>query len=142
MKLATLFSLILAVVMLTGQALQAGPRNDQDLIWDAVNQVGTVALKGKYKESPEHGLIDQTLEVEIQNAGSNRTLRVTVRGIKVGTMVTDATGRGMLRLDLFGVTPGADGRPPAGKRVETGDTLRVFDVHGGVDISADFQPRP
>jgi len=101
-KFASILSvLVLAVMALNTATAQANP---EDKIWTANATQGAVVLKAKYKESPENGLIDQTLEVQIENAPANVTLKITINGRPVGTMTTDVTGRGVFRRDIFGVT--------------------------------------
>jgi len=108
---------ILALMLIAFLGFNADPvpANDGDLIWDALAQQGTVVLKAKYKESPENGLIDQTLEVEIQDAPANTTLFISINGRPFDQMVTNAFGRGTYRRDVFGVRPDSSGRP-AGPR--------------------------
>ena len=132
---------ILALMLIAFLGFNADPvpANDGDLIWDALAQQGTVVLKAKYKESPENGLIDQTLEVEIQDAPANTTLFISINGRPFDQMVTNAFGRGTYRRDVFGVRPDSSGRP-AGPRIETGDVIRVH--RGGQGISATFELRP
>lgn len=132
-KFASILSvLVLAVMALNTATAQANP---EDKIWTANATQGAVVLKAKYKESPENGLIDQTLEVQIEDAPANVTLKITINGRPVGTMTTDVTGRGVFRRDIFGVTPGPDGRP-TGARINEGDVIRVG--AGSQGISAPF----
>lgn len=132
-KVASILSvLVLAVMAFNTATAQANP---EDKIWTANATQGAVVLKAKYKESPEEGLIDQTLEVQIERAPANMTLAITVNGRSVGTMTTDAFGRGTFRRDIFGVRPGPDGRP-TGPRINTGDVIRVG--RGNQGISAEF----
>ncbi len=105
---------------------------NHDLIWDGTGSGFGADTKVKYKESPENGLIDQTLEVEIQNAPANTTFKVKAGQWNVGTMTTDAFGRGVFRKDIFGMTPDANGRVD-GPRLETGDIVRVSLGVRGVD---------
>ena len=136
-----LFLLLTAAALLVAApAVSAVPvMNAGDLIWDAFNSVQGVDLKGKYKESPENGLIDQTLEVQIEDAPPNTELQIFIEGFLVGTMITDAFGDANFRIDKLGLVPEPDGRAPK-PRVETGDRVRVTD--GNRSISATFQPRP
>ncbi|MBL1218458.1 MAG: hypothetical protein D8M59_13330 [Planctomycetes bacterium] len=125
-------TLMVAIFALSSTKALAG---DQDSIWEAnANQNGTV-LKAKYKESPDNGLVDQTLEVELNNAPPGVKVSVAINGLVIGSMTTDGFGRAVLRLDKFGQIPGPDGRP-TGPRIETGDTIRVF--RGNAGIEADF----
>ncbi|HEX9794462.1 MAG TPA: hypothetical protein VGC54_10810 [Planctomycetota bacterium] len=114
-------------------------RNDQDVFWDASGSIGQTSFKAKYKESPENGRIDQTLEVELQNAPRGVQVFLSINGATIGSMVTDATGRGVFRLDRFGVMPDANGRPD-GARIETGDVIRLF--RGNAGLEGSFVPRP
>lgn len=132
----------LALAGLAASSLSASVRNQNDLIWDAFGTQGATSMKAKYKESPENGLIDQSLEVQVEDAQANATLVVTINGRRVGRIVTNGFGDGRLDLVRLGVTPGPDGRPPANRRVETGDVIRVFNPSGGTDVSGAFQPRP
>lgn len=134
-RIATL-SLILLGVLFSVAARTAVA--NEDLIWDAINSQNGVVLKAKYKESPENGLVDQTLEVQLENAPANVTVFISVKGLVIGEMTTDAFGRADFRKDIFGVQPDPDGRPN-GPRIETGDVIRVF--RGAQGISATFQPR-
>lgn len=138
MKRITTLTMLFAVLF---AALTASPAlaNEDDKIWDAINSQFGVQLKGKYKESPENGLIDQTLEVEVEDAPPGVTLSISINGMVIGTMTTNAFGRAEFRMDKLGVLPGPGGRP-RGPRIETGDVLRVF--KGNAGISARFVPRP
>ena len=129
-------TLLLLVAALPAAALPGG-NNDQ--IWDANNAVNGVVLKGKYKESPENGLIDQSLEVELNNAPPNVTVFIRAGNWELGAMTTDAFGRAATRFDRFGVIPDASGRP-TGPRLETGDLIRVY--RGSQAIEAPLVPRP
>ncbi|MCC6907285.1 MAG: hypothetical protein IT430_05025 [Phycisphaerales bacterium] len=132
-KITSLLSvLVLALMAFNTASAQANP---DDKIWEANATQNGVVLKAKYKESPENGLLDQTLEVQVENAPQNMTLQITINGRVVGTMVTNGFGRGTFRKDIFGVTPGADGRP-TGPRINTDDVIRVG--RGGQGISATF----
>jgi len=132
-KFASLLSvLVLALMTVNTATAQANP---DDKIWTANATQGAVVLKAKYKESPENGLLDQTLEVEIQNAPRNVTVSITINGAPVGTLTTDGFGRGVFRRDIFGVRPGPDGRP-TGPRINTDDVIRVG--RGAQGISAPF----
>lgn len=135
-------TLATAAVLVLGPALApaaAAARANNDLIWDAVNSAAGVTLVAKYKESPENGLIDQTLEVQVENAPANTLLHIRVENSELGTMTTDAFGRATARFDRFGVRPDAQGRPH-GPRIETGDVIRVY--AGSQGINASFVPRP
>jgi hypothetical protein len=113
--------------------------NNNDLIWEG-NAAGFGAtMKAKYKESPENGLIDQTIEVEVQNAPRNTTLNVSAAGFSLGTMITDNTGRGAFRMDIFNQQPDGNGRVD-GPRLETGDIVRVS--KGGSGLDAVLNPVP
>ncbi|MBL7007994.1 MAG: hypothetical protein ISR76_03280 [Planctomycetes bacterium] len=128
--------LLLASAAPASAALVAG---NNDLIWDANNTVNGVKLVAKYKESPDNGLIDQSLEVELNNAPPNTLVYIRAGAWDMGSMTTDAFGRAATRFDRFGVTPDPAGRP-AGPRLETGDMIRV---HRGVQaIEAPLVPRP
>ncbi len=110
-----------------------------DAIWNGSAALGAVTMNAKYKESPENGLIDQTLEVQIEDVPAGLLLRVSVNGANIGSMTTDALGVGRFRVDLLGVTPDAAGRP-AGPRIESGDIVRVY--RGSQGINAVMQPQP
>jgi len=96
-------------------------------------------MKTKYKESPEHGLIDQTLEVELQHGPRNTLVTITAGGYRLGTAMTDATGRVDFRMEILGQQPDGNGRVD-GPRLETGDIVRVSVGPNGLD--AVLQPRP
>lgn len=96
-----------------------------DLIWTTSASVGAVDMKAKYKESPENGLIDQTVEVSIEHAPPHLSLKISANGRPIGSMTTNAFGVGRFRADIFGVLPDANGRP-SGPRLETGDVIRVY----------------
>lgn len=135
MKRFTSLLLLVAVALV---ALAANPTiaaNPDDKIWRANNTVNGVELKAKYKESPENGLLDQTLEVQLDNAPGNVTVLISINGQVIGEMTTDSAGTAHFRLDKLGVRPGPDGRP-TGRRINTGDVIRVF--KGGSGISASF----
>ncbi len=132
-KFASLLSVLILALMTVNTA--TAKANPDDKIWTANATQGAVVLKAKYKESPENGLLDQTLEVELQNAPRNVTLQITINGAPVGTMTTDGFGHGVFRRDIFGVRPGPDGRP-TGPRINTDDVIRVG--RGAQGISAPF----
>lgn len=132
-KFASLLSVLVFALMAFNTATAQA---NEDKIWEANATLNGVVLKAKYKESPENGLLDQTLEVQIEDAPANTTLFITINGQRVGTMTTDGFGRGVFRKDIFGVRPDAEGRP-SGPRIETGDIIRVG--RGGQGISAPFE---
>lgn len=145
MRITRLHFLLLlpAVLGLAAGSLAAtSARNPGDRIWDAFGTQGATAMKAKYKESPENGLIDQTLDVEIGDANPNAVLRVTVDGMHVGRLRTNGIGDGFMFRARLGVTPGPDGRPPVGQRVEEGSIIRVFNPTGTTDVSGVFHERP
>lgn len=113
--------------------------NNNDLIWEGTAAGFGVTMKAKYKESPENGLIDQTIEVEVQNAPRNASLKVTAAGFNLGTMITDNAGRGNFRLDIFNQQPDGNGRVN-GPRLETGDIVRV--AKGATGLDAVLNPVP
>jgi len=113
--------------------------NDGDLIWDGNASGFGAVMKTKYKESPENGLLDQTLEVEVQNAPANTVLTITAGGYNLGTTTTDRFGRANYRMDFFNLPPDANGRVD-GPRLETGDIVRV--AAGNVGLDAVLVPRP
>lgn len=113
--------------------------NNNDLIWEGTAAGFGATMKAKYKESPENGLIDQTIEVEVQNAPRNITLKVTAAGFNLGTVVTDNTGRANFRLDIFNQQPDGNGRVN-GPRLETGDIVRV--AKGATGLDAVLNPVP
>ena len=117
----------------------AGMLNNNDLIWDGAASGFGATMKTKYKESPEHGLIDQTLEVEPQHGPRNTLVTITAGGYRLGTAMTDATGRVDFRMDILGQQPDGNGRVD-GPRLETGDIVRVSVGPNGLD--AVLQPRP
>ena len=136
----------LALVALAGAVAWTAPAadlgaaafNNQDLIWDAFSQQGNLKLKGKYKESPENGRIEQEIEAEFQHIPPGTTVDVHVDGLFLGSMTANAQGIARLHRRQL-VAPGPDGRP-TGARVETGSVLTVS--RGGQSMSAVFQPRP
>lgn len=132
-KFASILSVIVLALMAVNTA--TAQANPDDKIWEANNSLNGVILKAKYVESPENGLLDQTLEVEIQHAPQNVTVQITLNGRLVGTMVTDGFGHGVFRRDILGVTAGPDGRP-TGPRINTDDVIRVG--RGAQGISAPF----
>ncbi len=130
-----LYGLILALVAAFAQPALA---NEDDRFWDASGSLNGVTMKAKYKESPDNGLLDQTLEVQIDNAPGNIQVGVFLNGKRIGVMVTDARGTGHFRLDKLRVVPGNDGRP-TGPRINDGD---VISVGGGKQkIKGTFQER-
>mgnify|MGYP004153513327 CR=1 FL=1 len=117
----------------------AGMLNNNDLIWEGTAAGFGANMKAKYKESPENGLIDQTLEVELQNAPRNTQVLVTAGGYRLGTLTTDNTGRGIFRVDILGQQPDGNGRVN-GPRLETGDIVRLS--VGGSGLNAVLNPVP
>jgi len=129
-------------LLLFALPLASMPFAPGDQIWDALNTVNGVTLKAKYKESPDNGLIDQSLEVELDNAMPNMTFTVKIKKKRLGTLTTDGFGTGIFRVKRLGIVPGPDGRPPRRKRINTGDLVTVLNSSIGFSLSADFQPRP
>ena len=113
--------------------------NAGDLIWDANATQGQYILKGKYKESPENGLIDQSLEAEVKNTPPGTLINFSVDGFYVGSATSDSFGTARLTIDILGLPADANGRVD-GNRAETGSILRAF--RGAQGISAPFVPRP
>ncbi|TAH39661.1 MAG: hypothetical protein EYC70_02405 [Planctomycetota bacterium] len=133
------FAALLATGLLAGTLVSA-PRNDADRFWDAFAQQGATDLKSTYKESPENGLLDQSLEIQLEDGAANTMMTATVNGRRVGRFRTNGIGDGGINRDRFGVVPGPDGRPPKSQRINDGDVLRVFGA--GTDISATYAERP
>ena len=136
--LKTLLALCCGVAVLGLVAAPAAGAliNANDHIWVADNWMGNIHLKAKYKESPENGLIDQTLEVELQHVPAGTTVQVLLNGtINLGSMTANAAGHAQLNRGIFGVQPDPQGRP-AGARIETGDVISV--VRGAQSLAADF----
>lgn len=126
----------IAVVGLVAAPAAHALLNANDSIWEAENWMGNIHLKSKYKESPENGLIDQTLEVELQHVPAGTTVQVKLNGsYLLGSMTADPTGHANLRIDVFGVQPDPQGRPN-GPRIETGDVISVH--RGQQSLSAIF----
>lgn len=122
----------------TAEAGSAAFLNANDKIWDAQAQQGNLFLKGKYKESPENGRVEQELEVEFQHINPGTTITISVDGARVGSATAGADRVARFHLRKL-VTPGPDGRP-TGPRVEDGSILTVG--RGSASMSATFQPRP
>jgi hypothetical protein len=113
--------------------------NINDLIWDANATQGQFILKGKYKESPDNGLIDQSLEAEVKNVGAGTLVNFSVDGFYVGSTTADSFGTARLTIDILGLPNDGTGRVD-GNRAETGSILRAY--RGSSSISAPFVPRP
>lgn len=135
----TLFGALAATAFLAG-SLASAPRNAGDRFWDANNTVGRTSLKSTYKESPENGLLDQSLEIELEDGAANTRMTATVNGTTVGRFRTNGIGDGGISRDRFGVMPGPDGRPPVDQRINDGDVLNVSG--GATNISATYMERP
>lgn len=112
--------------------------NQGDKIWDAFASQGNLVLKGKYKESPENGMIEQTLEFEFQHVAPGTRVTFNVDGTNIRTATANAAGVARARFFRL-VAPGPDGRP-TGPRVETGSILTAS--WNGQTMTATFQPRP
>jgi hypothetical protein len=113
--------------------------NQNDKIWDAISQQGNLVLKGKYKESPENGRVEQDLEVEFQHIAAGTVVAVTIDGQFVRNMTANSMGVARLTVHKV-VAPGPDGRP-TGPRVNDGSILTVT-WGAGQTMSATFIPRP
>jgi|FLOH01.1.fsa_nt_gi hypothetical protein len=137
----TLLLLTSTVVIFALAAPQstAAFRNVNDLIWDANATQGQYILKGKYKESPENGLVDQSLEAEVKNVGAGTLVNFSVDGYFVGSAVANSVGTANLTIDILGLPDDGTGRVD-GPRAETGSILRAY--RGPQGISASFVPRP
>lgn len=112
--------------------------NNNDRIWDAINSQGNLTLKGKYKESPENGRIEQDLEVELQHLQPGTVVAVSIDGNAVRTMTANSLGVARMHVRRV-VPPGPDGRP-TGPRVNDGSILTA--TWGSQSMSATFNPRP
>jgi hypothetical protein len=109
-----------------------------DLIWDASSTQGNMTLTGKYKESMEHGMVEQSLEAEFEHLRPGTRVTFSLDGINVRTVSADASGVARARLFKLG-TPGSDGRP-TGPRINDGSILTA--TVGANSMSATFIPRP
>jgi len=109
-----------------------------DKIWDALNSQGNLVLKGKYKESPENGRVEQSLEIEFQHVAPGTQVAFTVDGMPVRTSTANSAGVARVHFRKV-VNAGADGRP-TGPRVEDGSILTA--AWNGQTFSATFNPRP
>ncbi len=134
-----LLTLLTSLLLLVAPASAAFVGGNNDLIWDANSTLNGVVLKAKYKESPDNGLIDQTLEVELNNAPPNTVVFIRAAGWELGSMTTDAFGRASTRFDRIGLPMDSSGRVD-GPRLETGDLIRVY--RGAQFIEAPLVPRP
>lgn len=112
--------------------------NNNDRIWDALSSQGNMTLKGKYKESPENGRLEQEVEVEFQHLNPGTTVAVSVDGVFLANMTAGADRVARLHLRKV-VVPGPDGRP-TGPRVDENSLLTVS--RGAATMSAVFHERP
>lgn len=128
-----------SVATLAQPASSAAFMNDNDLIWDANATQGQYILKGKYKESPENGTIDQSLEAELKNVPPGTLIYFSVDGHTVGSAVADAFGTARFSIDILNLPDDGTGRVD-GPRAETGSILRAY--RGNQGINASFVPRP
>lgn len=112
--------------------------NANDRIWDALATQGNMTLKGKYKESPENGLLEQEIEVEFQHLNPGTTVAVSVDGMFLANATAGADRVARLHVRKL-VTPGPDGRP-TGPRVNENSVLTVS--RGAMSLSAVFHERP
>lgn len=112
--------------------------NQNDKIWDAISSQGNLVLKGKYKESPENGMLEQTLEAEFQHVAPGTRVVFYVDGRKVRSATADSAGVARARYFKL-VAPGSDGRP-TGPRVNDGSILTA--AWNGQTMTAVFNPRP
>lgn len=133
----TKFRTLLIAITAVGLATSSALANEADRIWDAFSQQGNTILKAKYKESPENGLIEQQVEVEVQNGPRNAEMTITLLGKNVATVTTDGFGdfRGQRRRVVIG---SCEGRPC--RQINDGD--EVCAIGGGLDICATFIERP
>ncbi|MBC8405973.1 MAG: hypothetical protein HQ519_07995 [Planctomycetes bacterium] len=138
-KTLLLLAATAAVFTFSAPQSSAAFMNADDLIWDANATQGQYILKGKYKESPENGMIDQSLEAEVKNVVPGTVVNFSVDGFKVGSATADALGTARLNIDLFNLPDDGTGRVD-GRRAETGSILRAY--RGNQGISASFVPRP
>lgn len=112
--------------------------NQNDKIWDAFSSQGNLVLKGKYKESPENGMLEQTFEFEFQHVAPGTRVVFNVDGTNIRSAVANSAG--VARANFFRlVTPGPDGRP-TGPRVENGSILTAS--WSGQTMTATFNRRP
>jgi hypothetical protein len=122
----------LSVIALTASVSKAAMPSHNDLIWDANATQGVIVFKAKYKESPENGLVDQTLEIEVKNIQPGVLVFFSVDGIRVGSATSDVFGKVMFRKDLIGLPDDGTGRVD-GPRAETGSIIRAFKGNQGIE---------
>jgi len=127
------------LVAILSWAVQPASAGNHDRFWDASGSLNGATMKAKYKESPDNGLVDQSLEVELNNAPPNVRVGVFLNGRRIGNMVTNGFGTGHFRLAKLGNIPGLDGRP-TGVRINDGDVISVG--AGAAKIKGTFQERP
>ena len=114
-------------------------RNANDLIWDANASMGQVILVAKYKESPDNGLIDQSLEIEVKNVMPGANVNFSIGGTNVGSATVDAFGTARLDFDILGLTDDGTGRV-LGPRGETGDMVRAFNGLNAIEAPLVLRP--
>lgn len=140
-----LLVLILAILSL-GSAAAAHALLGVDQFWDFADTQGAMRLLGDYKESPDNGLIDLTLDFEVENLAPSTVFQVQAvirngtRTKNLGTLTTDAFGDADFRRELLNRPIGPDGRP-VGKRLETGDVIRVINQSVGIELNGPLVPR-
>jgi hypothetical protein len=120
-----------SVIALSATASKAAMRSHNDLIWDANATQGAVILKAKYKESPENGTIDQSIEIEVKNIAPGTVVTYSVDGSRLGSSTADAFGTAMFRMDRFNLPDDGTGRVD-GPRAETGSIVRAFKGNQGI----------
>jgi len=96
-------------------------------------------MESTYTELYFGDLVDQISEVRISNAPANEFLKVFIRGVSIGAIVTDENGFGRLTKTRLGVPLDDQGRPDA-PRIETDTPIRVSGRHGTPSISGTFMP--
>ena len=126
-------ALSLLLIPLLGATLLAGDR------WEASHSIGGVVLTGDYEEFPVNGLIEQSIEVDLQGAPAGARVVFELDGARFGSAVADAGGRARLTAAYHQVPPDPQGRPD-GRRVNDGSVLRAS--VGSRAIEAVFQPVP
>lgn len=131
--------LILALAGAGTWVAAAGPgsaalHNQNDRIWEAFSAQANVELEGKYKESPENGLIEQELRAELEDVAPGTRVTFLVDGRAVRTVTADNSGEARMEIRMV-VQAGPDGRP-TGPRVNDGSILTA--MSGNRTLSATF----
>ncbi|QDV85708.1 dockerin type I domain-containing protein [Planctomycetes bacterium TBK1r] len=92
--------------------------------------VGNDTAKVEFETETERGVTQNELEVSVRNFAANVTVDVTIGGVVIGQITTDANGRGELEFTSAADEPGDLPLPANLPLIEAGVTVQVGTLTG------------